>query len=104
MWCKFGRENGDDDVMVKIQYCGVCHSDLHNIKNEWGFTNYPVLPGYDFYHQCMQYYFRSSVVIPTATAINTTITVIIMEYLLDEGGCVLLICMLYLLFGYYKYN
>ncbi|PKI79350.1 hypothetical protein CRG98_000295 [Punica granatum] len=39
------RENGDDDVTVKIQYCGVCHSDLHLAKNDWGFTNYPVVPG-----------------------------------------------------------
>lgn len=41
------RENGDDDVTVKIQYCGVCHSDLHSAKNEWGFTNYPVVPGHE---------------------------------------------------------
>nr|POE61899.1 putative cinnamyl alcohol dehydrogenase 9 [Quercus suber] len=39
------RETGDGDVTIKILYCGVCHSDLHNVKNEWGFTMYPVVPG-----------------------------------------------------------
>ncbi|KAK6924195.1 Alcohol dehydrogenase, N-terminal [Dillenia turbinata] len=41
------RENGDDDVTVKILYCGVCHSDLHAVKNEWGLTNYPIVPGHE---------------------------------------------------------
>ncbi|XP_015069313.1 probable mannitol dehydrogenase [Solanum pennellii] len=41
------RENGNDDVTVKIHYCGVCHSDLHTLKNEWGFTKYPILPGHE---------------------------------------------------------
>lgn len=45
------RENGADDVTIKILYCGICHSDLHNAKNEWGFTKYPVVPGYGLrYH------------------------------------------------------
>ncbi|KAK2384792.1 cinnamoyl-Coa reductase [Trifolium repens] len=41
------RENGDDDVTLKILFCGVCHSDLHTIKNDWGFTTYPVVPGHE---------------------------------------------------------
>ncbi|KAK6924194.1 Alcohol dehydrogenase-like, C-terminal [Dillenia turbinata] len=41
------RENGDDDVTVKILYCGVCHTDLHAVKNEWGLTNYPIVPGHE---------------------------------------------------------
>ncbi|KAJ7956958.1 putative Alcohol dehydrogenase [Quillaja saponaria] len=41
------RENGLDDVTVKILYCGICHSDLHTLKNEWGFTNYPLVPGHE---------------------------------------------------------
>lgn len=45
--CTVGRGNGDDDVTVKVMYCGVCHSDLHTLKNEWGFTRYPIVPGYD---------------------------------------------------------
>jgi len=41
------RETGDGDVTIKILYCGVCHSDLHNVKNEWGFTMYPIVPGHE---------------------------------------------------------
>ncbi|KAF3440514.1 hypothetical protein FNV43_RR18798 [Rhamnella rubrinervis] len=41
------RDNGDEDVTIKILYCGVCHSDLHTAKNEWGFTFYPVVPGHE---------------------------------------------------------
>lgn len=41
------RENGSDDVTIKIQYCGVCHSDLHGAKNEWGYTYYPIIPGHE---------------------------------------------------------
>ncbi|KAJ4827769.1 putative cinnamyl alcohol dehydrogenase 9 [Turnera subulata] len=41
------RENGDDDVAIKILYCGVCHTDLHAVKNEWGVTRYPVVPGHE---------------------------------------------------------
>lgn len=35
------------DVAIDILYCGVCHSDLHFAKNEWGFTSYPVVPGHE---------------------------------------------------------
>ncbi|XP_078430599.1 8-hydroxygeraniol dehydrogenase-like [Wolffia australiana] len=41
------RATGEDDVRLKVLYCGVCHSDLHNIKNEWGMTIYPVVPGHE---------------------------------------------------------
>ncbi|KAE8727166.1 putative mannitol dehydrogenase [Hibiscus syriacus] len=41
------RENGDEDVTLKILYCGVCHSDLHILKNDWGFTSYPIVPGHE---------------------------------------------------------
>ncbi|KAH6799526.1 hypothetical protein C2S51_036010 [Perilla frutescens var. frutescens] len=41
------RENEADDVTIKVLYCGVCHSDLHTVKNEWGFTTYPVVPGHE---------------------------------------------------------
>ncbi|CAN1356523.1 Probable cinnamyl alcohol dehydrogenase 9 [Linum perenne] len=41
------RENGDEDVTIKIHYCGICHSDLHFLKNEWGFTRYPLVPGHE---------------------------------------------------------
>ncbi|XP_057531020.1 probable cinnamyl alcohol dehydrogenase 9 [Amaranthus tricolor] len=41
------RENGPEDVTIQIQFCGVCHSDLHTLKNEWGFTRYPIVPGHE---------------------------------------------------------
>ncbi len=41
------REPGSDDVEIKILYCGVCHSDIHTARNEWGGTMYPVVPGHE---------------------------------------------------------
>jgi uncharacterized zinc-type alcohol dehydrogenase-like protein len=35
------------DVQIQILYCGVCHSDLHFARNEWGFTQYPCVPGHE---------------------------------------------------------
>ncbi len=35
------------DVEIDILYCGVCHSDLHYTKNDWGMTQYPVVPGHE---------------------------------------------------------
>ncbi|MEI7376806.1 NAD(P)-dependent alcohol dehydrogenase [Dickeya chrysanthemi] len=36
-----------DDVVVDILYCGVCHSDLHQARNDWGFSHYPLVPGHE---------------------------------------------------------
>uniref|UniRef100_A0ACD5UE44 Uncharacterized protein n=1 Tax=Avena sativa TaxID=4498 RepID=A0ACD5UE44_AVESA len=41
------RNTGDDDVAIKVLYCGICHSDLHTIKNEWRNAIYPVVPGHE---------------------------------------------------------
>ncbi|KAK9062163.1 hypothetical protein SSX86_019349 [Deinandra increscens subsp. villosa] len=41
------RVTGEKDVRFKVLYCGVCHSDLHYAKNEWGVTTYPVIPGHE---------------------------------------------------------
>lgn len=41
------REPGADDVEIKILYCGVCHSDIHTARNEWGGSVYPVVPGHE---------------------------------------------------------
>jgi len=41
------REARPDDVTIKILYCGVCHSDLHAARNDWGWTTYPVVPGHE---------------------------------------------------------
>ena len=41
------RPVGAKDVAIDILYCGVCHSDLHTARNEWGFTKFPVVPGHE---------------------------------------------------------
>ncbi|KAJ8549238.1 hypothetical protein K7X08_032945 [Anisodus acutangulus] len=41
------RQNGVNDVTIKILYCGICHTDLHYAKNDWGITIYPVVPGHE---------------------------------------------------------
>ncbi|XP_021836757.1 probable mannitol dehydrogenase [Spinacia oleracea] len=41
------RATGEQDVTFKVLYCGVCHSDLHFIKNEWGNASYPAVPGHE---------------------------------------------------------
>jgi alcohol dehydrogenase (NADP+) len=41
------RELRPDDVQLEILYCGVCHSDLHMVRNEWNQTIYPVVPGHE---------------------------------------------------------
>ena len=37
----------EQDVEIDILYCGVCHSDLHFARNDWGMTQYPVVPGHE---------------------------------------------------------
>ncbi|CAL5342102.1 unnamed protein product [Camellia sinensis] len=41
------RATGAEDVRFKVLYCGICHTDLHRIKNDWGDSNYPLLPGHE---------------------------------------------------------
>ncbi|KAK9740047.1 hypothetical protein RND81_03G007200 [Saponaria officinalis] len=41
------RENGVDDVTIKVLFCGMCHTDLHHVRNDWGITMYPVVPGHE---------------------------------------------------------
>src|SRR5206468_7034551 len=41
------REVGAHDVQIEILYCGVCHSDLHQVRNEWHNTFYPCVPGHE---------------------------------------------------------
>ncbi|KAL2468217.1 putative cinnamyl alcohol dehydrogenase 9 [Forsythia ovata] len=41
------RENGVNDVTIEILYCGICHTDLHQVRNDWGTTMYPVVPGHE---------------------------------------------------------
>lgn len=41
------RELTEHDVQIEILYCGVCHSDLHLARNEWGGTQFPIVPGHE---------------------------------------------------------
>lgn len=41
------RDPGLHDVQIEILYCGICHSDLHTARNEWGNTTYPCVPGHE---------------------------------------------------------
>ncbi len=41
------REPLPRDVEIDILYCGVCHSDLHSARNEWGFSVFPMVPGHE---------------------------------------------------------
>ncbi|HEY3489496.1 MAG TPA: NAD(P)-dependent alcohol dehydrogenase [Candidatus Deferrimicrobiaceae bacterium] len=41
------RDPGTNDVQIEILFCGVCHSDLHTVRNEWHGTTYPVVPGHE---------------------------------------------------------
>ena len=49
-----------DEVEVKISHCGVCHSDVHLIDNDWGMSKYPFIPGHE--------------IVGTATAVGSAVT------------------------------
>ncbi len=41
------REVGDHDVQIEIAFCGVCHSDIHQVRDEWGGSLFPMVPGHE---------------------------------------------------------
>lgn len=41
------REPRESEVLVDIQFCGICHSDLHTVRGEWGPVPYPIVPGHE---------------------------------------------------------
>jgi uncharacterized zinc-type alcohol dehydrogenase-like protein len=41
------REVGARDVLIEIEYCGVCHSDIHQARDEWGGSLFPMVPGHE---------------------------------------------------------
>jgi uncharacterized zinc-type alcohol dehydrogenase-like protein len=41
------REPREHDLMIEILYCGVCHSDIHQVRDEWGGAIYPMVPGHE---------------------------------------------------------
>src|SRR3978361_1304193 len=41
------RDPGPKEVGVEIAYCGICHSDIHQVRDEWGGSMYPMVPGHE---------------------------------------------------------
>lgn len=41
------RDPNPDDIVIEISYCGICHSDIHTARGEWGGTTYPCVPGHE---------------------------------------------------------
>src|SRR2546425_519479 len=41
------REPGPHDVLIEILYCGICHSDIHQARDEWGGSIFPMVPGHE---------------------------------------------------------
>lgn len=48
------RDPGPNDVVVKIEFCGICHSDIHTAKSEWGPAAYPCVPGHEIVGHVIQ--------------------------------------------------
>ncbi|MCW8132413.1 MAG: NAD(P)-dependent alcohol dehydrogenase [Planctomycetota bacterium] len=46
-WQYEARQPRPDDVTLEVLYCGVCHTDIHFVENDWGMTVYPVVPGHE---------------------------------------------------------
>lgn len=46
-WSLERRDPGEKDVLIDILYCGVCHSDLHQARDEWGGSIFPMVPGHE---------------------------------------------------------
>ncbi len=41
------RDVGPHDVLIEIQYAGICHSDIHTVNGDWGPQPFPVVPGHE---------------------------------------------------------
>jgi uncharacterized zinc-type alcohol dehydrogenase-like protein len=41
------RDVGPSDILINIEFCGICHSDIHQARNEWGNALYPMVPGHE---------------------------------------------------------
>lgn len=48
------REPRPDDVLIEISHCGICHSDIHTARSEWGPTAYPCVPGHEIVGKVVQ--------------------------------------------------
>src|SRR5271168_1744129 len=41
------RDLREQDVAIEIKYCGICHSDIHQARDEWGGSSFPMVPGHE---------------------------------------------------------
>src|SRR5437763_16653966 len=41
------REPRDNDIAIDIQYCGICHTDIHQVRDEWVASTFPMVPGHE---------------------------------------------------------
>jgi uncharacterized zinc-type alcohol dehydrogenase-like protein len=48
------REPGPLDVLIEIEFCGICHSDIHTVRSEWGPAHYPCVPGHEIVGQVLK--------------------------------------------------
>jgi uncharacterized zinc-type alcohol dehydrogenase-like protein len=48
------RDPKPDDIVIEIGYCGICHSDIHTARSEWGPTAYPCVPGHEIVGRVIQ--------------------------------------------------
>lgn len=48
------RDPNPDDVVIEIAYCGICHSDIHTARSEWGPASYPCVPGHEIVGKVIQ--------------------------------------------------
>ena len=46
-WSFERRDVGSDDVLIDIAFCGVCHTDIHQARDEWGGAMFPMVPGHE---------------------------------------------------------
>ena len=53
-WTFERRDTLPNDVKIKIQFCGVCHSDLHSVRAEWGNDKFPLVPGHEIIGQVVE--------------------------------------------------
>lgn len=51
---KLSRQLNPNEVLVKVTHCGICHSDVHLIDNDWGVSEYPLVPGHEIIGEVME--------------------------------------------------
>ncbi|MDO5113368.1 MAG: NAD(P)-dependent alcohol dehydrogenase [Planctomycetia bacterium] len=48
------RPVGDNDILIEIMYAGICHSDVHHVRQDWGKTQFPTVPGHEIAGRVIQ--------------------------------------------------